>query len=475
MRALGFSSVLALSALSPMSADAAVVINEIAWMGSSASASDEWIELANSESSPISLSGWKLTSSTGSPTITLHGSIAAGGYYLLERTSDGSVPSIAADELYAGALANSGATLTLADANGATVDTVVGGTDWKNIGGNNARKETAQRFENGWKTAPATPRANNVPASDLAPKASPSASADTPVKTSSGSSTYVPPPSSLLLEVTATAPAVAEAPTHFSARVFVKKGGATDPNATVHWSFGDGSALEGREVEKVYRYPGTYLVQAQASDGDARATEELTVVVRPLKMHIASVSAEGITIINENDVRADLSGWRLVSGTGFFRIPEGTILLPGVQILFPSAITNLPTASDATLAYPSGILATRYAPPEPIAPALAVAATSPTPERDSAQPLKPETGSSSVQTVEPALTSESAPAHDTQAVSAPADATTLAAAGASLPAPESSGKTDAGKPASSGSSARSPWFFGLIGVAAIAAVALVIL
>ena len=39
-----------------------VVINEIAWMGSAASASDEWIELKNTTNESINLSGWTLQS-----------------------------------------------------------------------------------------------------------------------------------------------------------------------------------------------------------------------------------------------------------------------------------------------------------------------------------------------------------------------------------------------------------------------------
>jgi hypothetical protein len=35
-----------------------VVISEIAWMGTSTSANDEWIELYNNSASPVSLSGW---------------------------------------------------------------------------------------------------------------------------------------------------------------------------------------------------------------------------------------------------------------------------------------------------------------------------------------------------------------------------------------------------------------------------------
>ena len=39
----------------------AVVINEVAWAGTSASASDEWLELYNSGAADIDLTGWTLS------------------------------------------------------------------------------------------------------------------------------------------------------------------------------------------------------------------------------------------------------------------------------------------------------------------------------------------------------------------------------------------------------------------------------
>ena len=58
--------------IAPLGVSASVVINEIAWMGSSDNANAEWIELYNGGNDSIVVTGWKLTSSTGSPTITLN-------------------------------------------------------------------------------------------------------------------------------------------------------------------------------------------------------------------------------------------------------------------------------------------------------------------------------------------------------------------------------------------------------------------
>src|SRR5262245_18467187 len=37
-----------------------VIINELQWMGSPASSSDEWVELRNAGDFPVSIGGWKL-------------------------------------------------------------------------------------------------------------------------------------------------------------------------------------------------------------------------------------------------------------------------------------------------------------------------------------------------------------------------------------------------------------------------------
>lgn len=90
----------------------AVVINEIAWMGTTTSANDEWIELLNTTAAPVDLTGWTLAADDGTPSISLSGSIPAGATYLLERTDDTTVPGVAADLIHtAGALGNDGENL----------------------------------------------------------------------------------------------------------------------------------------------------------------------------------------------------------------------------------------------------------------------------------------------------------------------------------------------------------------------------
>ena len=100
----------------------AVLINEVAWAGTLASTSDEWIELWNTGPDPIALDGWTL-SDGGDLEAALQGEIAPFGLYLLERTNDRTVADISADGVYTGSLNNGGETLELIDPSGLLIDT----------------------------------------------------------------------------------------------------------------------------------------------------------------------------------------------------------------------------------------------------------------------------------------------------------------------------------------------------------------
>jgi beta-lactamase superfamily II metal-dependent hydrolase len=101
----------------------AVVINEVAWAGSAASASDEWIELYNTTNSAINLSGWRIVDDGGVQIYNLSGTIAAKGYFLIERSQ--AATSVTGDLLVSGlSLANTGDSLELQDTGGGRIDSV---------------------------------------------------------------------------------------------------------------------------------------------------------------------------------------------------------------------------------------------------------------------------------------------------------------------------------------------------------------
>jgi phosphatidylserine/phosphatidylglycerophosphate/cardiolipin synthase-like enzyme len=100
------------------------VISEIAWMGTTIDANDEWIELYNPTNKIIQLNGWTLKAVDGTPNIPLTGSINPGDTYLLERTDDTTVTGIAADQVYTGALSNTGEAIELVNSSNLVSDSI---------------------------------------------------------------------------------------------------------------------------------------------------------------------------------------------------------------------------------------------------------------------------------------------------------------------------------------------------------------
>lgn len=234
------------------------------------------------------------------------------------------------------------------------------------------------------------------------------------------------------------------ADTAFTAVVYDSRVNKRD-DALILWSFGDGMQRTGASVYHAYYHSGEYIVVVYVSTpdgGDARV--ESVVTVKDASIKITSVSARGISLVNNSSRILDLSLWRLSMGGKEFKIPVGTQILAGRTILFPSQIIQLPIGDSAVLLYPSGEVAATY-------PASGV------------QPSVPAVSYEKVQEVEQIISTNTNIQTNEEGVRAPAAATDLAAAGAALPA----------TPEKSGSIFSSPWFLGLLGVVALAGIAFI--
>jgi hypothetical protein len=130
-----------------------VVISEIAWMGTTASAFDEWIELFNAGNQDQSLLGWKLVwgdYSTSTETyereIDLSSTtIKSYQTLILERTDDTTISDIVADLIYTGPLGNSGEHIRLINLQNKIVDEIDASSGWP--AGDNRTKETMGRID----------------------------------------------------------------------------------------------------------------------------------------------------------------------------------------------------------------------------------------------------------------------------------------------------------------------------------------
>jgi len=121
-----------------------VVINEIAWAGTTDSSGDEWIELYNPTSTPVDLTGWIIEDDEAANYVIDTGVISARGYFLIEDSEDSiNVPS---DALSGLSLANTGDSLVLKDEAGVVIDSVnASGGAW--YAGNATSKASMERVD----------------------------------------------------------------------------------------------------------------------------------------------------------------------------------------------------------------------------------------------------------------------------------------------------------------------------------------
>jgi len=256
-----------LSAVLPMAAATAplsgpIFINEVAWAGASWRPTAEWIELYNASSEPVDLAGWRLASSDGSPDIALHGTILPSvggdpmtGFFLLERDDDHSVPDVAADLIYSGALTNRGETLYLYDSNGDLADTA------------NAEHPPGSAWPAGSEADGVPPFASMERIDYRAPDSEENWSSSTadPLGHSSAWPLRGTPRRENSVFNVLPSPSFTQAPHRAvpGSPIEFNASGSFDENdhiVTYHWDFGDDTEGSGLVVQHTYDSPGEYRV-----------------------------------------------------------------------------------------------------------------------------------------------------------------------------------------------------------------------
>lgn len=142
-----------------------IIFNEINWMGSKDSSSDEWIELYNRSSSELNISNWSVISKDGGISVGIPENtyLAPGGYYLLERTDDNSAKGVLADGFFSGAISNSKESLKILTNDCRITDEVIADSSWP-AGNSSSRKTMERRRDLSWQTSSViggTPKAEN--------------------------------------------------------------------------------------------------------------------------------------------------------------------------------------------------------------------------------------------------------------------------------------------------------------------------
>lgn len=338
--------------LTPQTLLAAVSFSEVAWMGSTDSASHEWIELRN-DGAVVDVSGWTIDDGMNL-SIELVGTIPANQRVVLERTSDASVAGTAF-LIYTGALVNTGATLSLRRPDGSLVDRVVGGADWENIGGDNTTKETAQYTEAGWITAAATPGApppaqsdsestrstaedqpSGVSATDDRDEGTVPQHQEAAPNTDGGSADTIQLTlSANQLELSVGAPV--RMYVNQSREFTVEPSGVGDRFANsvrYRWNFGDGHTATGQTVSHTYAYPGTYVVTVHGRYKRQEHVVRHVVTVLPVRFALSLGETGDVLVHNEASYDVNLSGYRVI-GEDSFRFASYTILKSRQTITIP--------------------------------------------------------------------------------------------------------------------------------------------
>jgi hypothetical protein len=310
-------------------------------MGSSESASHEWIELHNT-GGDINLDSWTITDQNNF-SIELAGTIPANSYAVLERSSDDSAPG-PAFLIYTGALVNSGATLALRREDGTLVDRVSGGDDWQNIGGDNDTKATAQYTSAGWITAEGTPGepptnpsqtntqsdTQTTQTSQSNQSSSGSGRSSRPASNSDSSKPLELPPVGLRLDIEAPDTGYINQPIDFT----VDASGIGDTliaSLDYQWNFGDGNTSSKKSPTYSFSYPGTYVVNVYA---DYQRQESLTrheITILPVNLSLTKNPDGDIQINNDSPYEVDISGYKLNSRDNF-TFPPHTYILPNQTI-----------------------------------------------------------------------------------------------------------------------------------------------
>lgn len=272
-----------------------IILNELMWMGSSLSSSDEWIELYNPSSATVDLAGWTLTkwaSGVDTDMLTIPaGTIPASGYFVIANYPADHANSRLAEEPdlvdNTLSLSNSALRIALFDAEGAFVDIAgdgsapiggayISGQSWASMerkagasGGELASSWYASTVSVGWKAPDLELGTPGAPNSNI----SPTAEAGEDVSGTVGD------------ELT------------FDGSGSVDEDG---DDLTYAWDFGDGQMGTGDVVHYAFAAAGDYTVTLTVSDGRSESEDTLLATIE-YEPTVVSKPHEAVPILPGDD------------------------------------------------------------------------------------------------------------------------------------------------------------------------------
>lgn len=349
-------SVIVLLACAALPAQAAVQITEVMYDVSGADTGREWVEVTNTGSAALDVSGFKFFEANTNHALTLF----AGSGVLQPNAS-----AIIADDPakfkadwpnYGGtllgssfSLSNTGEALAVKDGTLLLHDSVTYDSGLGAAGDGNALARQGSTFA----AASPTPGTYSTGSTE--------ANQDISIAASSSSTPAAPQaaggitPSPITLRVQTDDRTMVGGGSFFEASVFGTQG--LPLPARVIWNFGDGAVAEGARAFHAYSYPGKYAVVATAAYNYSAAMERVTVEAVAATVALRAEGDGSLLLLNQSKKDLQVGLWSLLFGTRRFVIPEDTVVLAGEGVRFAPAILGFAADTSATLRYPNDAVA----------------------------------------------------------------------------------------------------------------------
>ncbi|MEA2112513.1 MAG: lamin tail domain-containing protein [Patescibacteria group bacterium] len=360
--------------LSPSFVFSQIEITEVMYNLEGSDSGREWIEIYNTTTEDVDLSGWKVFEAETNHRIK---SIIEGDSLVLPTKTYALIidnfekfevdypnfSGLVFDSAFS--LSNSGEGLILRDDELIDVDSVDYLSEW----GANGDGDSLQKIDSTWQSGTPTPACTNggnqpdEPVEENDEIIPPSEQEDQGLDLGSGSILFVSQIKAHIISFQDIPIAGAD---------FMFKGESLGlenqpiENAKYSWSFGDGSRVAGQNVLHAFQYPGEYLITLEVSSGKHSAMDRVKTKVISSGVFIKDVlfddSNSFVNINNPSQYELNLSWWRLKVGDNFWTFPKNTIMLADNQLKLSSHVTNLfpKEGDDIQLLYPNGSIAFDY-------------------------------------------------------------------------------------------------------------------
>ncbi len=366
-----YTILIVLLILVPLFAHADVLINEIAWMGTTSSANAEWIELYNNSSSSVVLDGWSLIATDGSPSIQLAGSVPGSGYFLMERTSDDTIAEVTAGIIYTGSMSNTGEHFQLKDNLGNIEDKVDGSGGWQ--AGDNVTKHTMQRDGSVWLTATPTPGVQNAKKPEMTgsnknTENTSESPTEKPREDDTNEDKFFVQPNPVFT-ARMVAPDTGTAGVAVPITVIVKQDGKRDlVTGKFEWSMGDGAWYRydhNQSVSHIYYYPGTYTITlnyySNLLKDEPDSVHKKTITIAPALIEFENKTDDGGIILHNSSTKdIALDGWIIQYIDKQFIIPSFTSIVKSQSMSISSKTLGFIIGDETLLKNPSGVVIAKY-------------------------------------------------------------------------------------------------------------------